>query len=112
MDWLPSSGPRPRPDPPYIDELCSRIDEPGNQPRTGNAIDFRMLAGDPVSLARIESFAGRQFLLGPGGDTSFQVGGFDARCTKRCRHALADLAAVAAIRHHRTARRQFIQPAA
>src|SRR5215813_9807260 len=70
-----------------------------------------MLARDPFVRASPGLPARGQAVLFPTRDAAFEIGGLEAGPREGCRHALADLVPVHAVRNDRVARRQFLPPA-
>ena len=94
----------------HVDELRAGIDEAADEPRTGDAVDLRVLAGDPLVLGCIALAACRQALLFPAGNAAFEIGGLDAGVLQSLGDALADLVAVDAIDDHLAIFRQVGAP--
>src|SRR6266849_10296702 len=68
----------------HIDECSTRIDEARDQPRTCNAIDLWMLAGDPFIVRPAAKLSPRrQFHCLPGRNTSLEIYCFDAGGAQR-----------------------------
>src|SRR5262245_39527596 len=83
-----------------VDEFRLRIDEAPDQPRTGDAVDFRALACDPLAGGRAYGSVRWQTLCNPAGDAILEIGCIGApRAEGRC-HALADLVPVNAVHDH------------
>src|SRR5260370_3952176 len=86
----------------HINKFGAGIDEARDQPRTSNAIDLRMFAGNPFIIGPAAKLSSRgQFHFLPGRNTSFEVCRLDVGGAQRLRYALADVTAVAAIVHNR-----------
>src|SRR5258708_213716 len=85
----------------HIDEFGTRIDEARDQPRTGNAIDLWVFAGNPFIVRPATEFSScGQFHFLPGRDTSLKICCLDAGGTQHLRYVLAHLTTKAAIGHY------------
>src|SRR5215831_10091036 len=93
-----------------VDELRLRIDEAPDQPRTGDAVDFRALARDPLARRRAYGSVRWQTLCSPAGDAILEIRCVDARRAESRCHALADLVSVNAVHDHLAAARQLFSP--
>ena len=94
----------------HVNELRAGIDEAADEPRTGDAVDLRVLAGYPLVLGCIALAPCRQVSLFPVGDTAFEIVRLDAGVLQSFGDALADLVAVDAIDDHVTVFRQSGAP--
>src|SRR5262249_50698980 len=93
-----------------VDEFRLRIDEAPDQPRTGDAVDFRALARDPLAGGRAYGSVRWQTLCNPAADAILEIRCVDARRAESRCHALADLASVNAVDDHLAAARQLFSP--
>src|SRR5260370_31970647 len=85
----------------HVNKFGAGIDEARDQPRTSNAIDLRMFAGDPFIIGPAAKLSSRgQFHFLPGRNTSFEVCRLDVGGAQRPPPAFADLTTVAAISHN------------
>src|SRR5262245_21169112 len=82
-----------------VDDFLERIDEAADQPWARDAIDLGMFARDPLVRASPGLPARGQAVLLPTCDAAFDIGGLEAGPSQGCRHALADLVAMHAVRN-------------
>src|SRR5205085_3420885 len=80
-----------------VEEGRLRIDKAADQPRTGDAVDFRALASDPARRALGELMAPWQFGFRPGCNAPFEIARRRTDLVQDCGGALTDLLAVRAI---------------
>ena len=90
---------------------ASRIDEAPDQPRTGDAVDLRVLSRHPLAGRRADRPAGGEAPCNPAVDTILQVDGIETLGTQGSGHALADLAPMHAVHDHRAPAWQLLAPA-
>src|SRR5262245_12600322 len=65
-----------------VDEFRLRIDEAPDQPRTGDAVDFRALARDPLAGGRAYGSVRWQTLCSPASDAVLEIDCVDPGCAE------------------------------
>src|SRR5439155_13129485 len=93
-----------------VNEFRKWIDEPPDEPGTGDAVDLRMLSRDPLIVQCPHLFARRQTHLFPTCKAALEVRGLDSGATQACSNTLAEFASMHAVGHNRFARRQVLEP--
>src|ERR1043165_5125737 len=87
-------------------------DEARDEPRTGDAVDFRPLARDPARRAVARLVVERSLGFLPAGESAFEIARRDARLLQRGGGPLADFVPVNAVDDDRAGSRQRLRPGA